>query len=71
MAADADALSSGYVTPREIKEAQWASEAAAALGKPNKVEARSLYKELGGRKFKGKSKFGDARDRGGWDDGGD
>ena len=71
MASDADALSSGYVTPREIREAQWASEATTALSKPNKVEARTMYKELGGRKFKGKSKFGETRDRGGWDDGGD
>lgn len=72
MASDADALSSGYVTPREIREAQWASEAAAATAKPNKLEARSMYKELGGRKFRGKNKFGgETRDRGGWDDGGD
>ncbi|KAJ1310773.1 hypothetical protein OPQ81_009294 [Rhizoctonia solani] len=72
VAADADALSSGYVTPKEIREAQWANEAAAANSRPNKVEARSMYKELGGRKFRGKNKFGsEARDRGGWDDGGD
>ncbi|QRV76832.1 F-box-like protein [Ceratobasidium sp. AG-Ba] len=73
MAADADALSSGYVTPREMREAQWASEAAAAANpKLGKVEARSIYKELGGRKAKTKNKFGaETRDRGGWDDGGD
>jgi len=72
LAGDADALSSGYVTPREIREAQWADEAAAAGAKLNKLEARSIYKELGGRKFKGKNKFGgETRDRGGWDAGGD
>ncbi|KAG9104687.1 hypothetical protein FRC06_000073 [Ceratobasidium sp. 370] len=71
MAADADSLSSGYVTPREIREAQWAGEAAAANAKLGKLEARSMYRELGGRKSKAKSKFGETRDRGGWDDGGD
>ncbi|KAG8688993.1 hypothetical protein FRC08_011159 [Ceratobasidium sp. 394] len=71
MAADADSLSSGYVTPREIREAQWASEASAANAKLGKLEARSMYRELGGRKSKAKSKFGETRDRGGWDAGGD
>jgi hypothetical protein len=72
MAADAEALSSGYVTPREMREAQWADEASTTNAKLGKLEARSLYKELGGRKFKGKSKFGgESRDRGGWDDGSD
>ncbi|KAG8742113.1 hypothetical protein FRC10_001983 [Ceratobasidium sp. 414] len=71
MAADADSLSSGYVTPREIREAQWASEAAATNAKLGKLEARTMYRELGGRKSKAKSKFGETRDRGGWDDGGD
>ncbi|CAE6426191.1 unnamed protein product [Rhizoctonia solani] len=72
VASDADALSSGYVTPKEMREAQWANEAAAVNSRPNKVEARSMYKELGGRKFRGKGKFGnETRDRGGWDAGGD
>ncbi|KAG8740389.1 hypothetical protein FRC12_016017 [Ceratobasidium sp. 428] len=71
MAADADTLSSGYVTPKEYREAQWASEAASANSKLSKLEARSLYKGLDGRKSKTKSKFGETRDRGGWDEGGD
>ncbi|KAF8707926.1 A Receptor for Ubiquitination Targets, partial [Rhizoctonia solani] len=72
VAADADALGSGYVTPKEMREAQWASEASAANLKPSRVEARAMYKDLGGRKFKGKNKFGsETRDRGGWGDGGD
>ncbi|CEL58348.1 hypothetical protein RSOLAG1IB_03094 [Rhizoctonia solani AG-1 IB] len=72
IASDADALSSGYVTPKEMREAQWASEAAAANSRPNKVEARAMYKDLGGRKFRGKNKFGgETRDRTGWVDGND
>jgi len=72
MASDAEALSSGYVTPREVREAQWANEASATSAKLGKLEARSIYKELGGRKSRGKNKFGgETRDRGGWDDGGD
>ncbi|KAG9086834.1 hypothetical protein FRC07_012973 [Ceratobasidium sp. 392] len=71
MAADADALSSGYVTPREVREAQWASDAAAANAKLGRLEARSIYKQQGGRKSKTKSKFGETRDRGGWDVGSD
>ncbi|GLB36672.1 putative A Receptor for Ubiquitination Targets [Lyophyllum shimeji] len=63
---------SGYMTPRELKEEQWRSEAEAT--KPGKVEMRSLYKELGGRKSKAKPKVGSTgvremggiRDKGGW-----
>ncbi|KAG6874157.1 hypothetical protein C0995_005575 [Termitomyces sp. Mi166 len=60
---------SGYQTPREIKEEQWRLEAEAAA-KPGKIEMREIYKELGGRKSKSKSKFGapGTRDRGGWEE---
>ncbi|KAJ3482571.1 hypothetical protein NLJ89_g12133 [Agrocybe chaxingu] len=64
---------SGYQTPREIKEEQWRAEAE-ATSKPGKVEMREMYKELGGRKARGKTKLGSSgafRDKGGWDDGGD
>jgi len=57
---------SGYQTPRELKEEQWRLEADAT--KPGKVEMRGMYKELGGRKSKAKSKVGSSgiRDKGGW-----
>ena len=65
---------SGYQTPRELKEEQWRLEAEAAE-KPSKLEMREMYKELGGRKSKGKAKLGatgGTRDKGGWaPDGGD
>ncbi|KAF8961025.1 hypothetical protein BDZ97DRAFT_1830946 [Flammula alnicola] len=62
---------SGYQTPREMKEEQWKQEEEAAA-KPGKVEMREMYKELGGRKSRGKTKLGSTgiRDKGGWDDGG-
>jgi len=63
---------SGYQTPRELKEEQWRQEAQAAE-KPGKLEMREMYKELGGRKSRGKAKLGatgGTRDKGGWDDGG-
>ncbi|KAF9007949.1 hypothetical protein BDQ17DRAFT_1301793 [Cyathus striatus] len=63
---------SGYQTPREIKEEQWKQEAHAA-SKPGKLEMREMYKELGGRKAKSKTKLGSSggvRDKGGWDEGG-
>ncbi len=59
---------SGYQTPREIKEEKWREEAE-ATSKPTKVEMREMYKELGGRKARGKGKLGGTtgmRDRGGW-----
>ncbi|KAJ3489394.1 hypothetical protein NLI96_g2170 [Meripilus lineatus] len=67
---------SGYQTPREIKEEKWRSEAEASA-KPSKLEMREMYKELGGRKMRGKGKVASVgagsggRDRGGWgeDDG--
>lgn len=64
------ALSSGYSIPRSIREEKWASEAMDVAS--NKVEMRGMYKELGGRKARGKTKVGmgggaGARDRGGWD----
>ncbi|TDL22334.1 hypothetical protein BD410DRAFT_257488 [Rickenella mellea] len=63
---------SGYQTPREIREEQWRMEGEAA-SKPSKVEMREIYKELGGRKVRGKGKItpGGIRDRGGWDADGD
>ncbi|KAH8101502.1 hypothetical protein BXZ70DRAFT_891444 [Cristinia sonorae] len=67
---------SGYQTPREVKEERWRSEAESAL-RPNKVEMREMYKELGGRKARGKGKVasvgagGGSRDRGGWAEEGD
>jgi len=62
------AYNSGYQTPREIKEDQWRSETGAAA-RPNKVEMREMYKELGGRKARSKTKLGSTgptRDKGGW-----
>jgi len=63
-------LPSGTQTPRELKEEQWKSEAEASF-KPGKAEMRSMYKELGGRKSRGKAKLASSgtRDRGGWADG--
>ena len=62
-------LSTGYQTPRELKEEQWKQEAA----KPGKVEMREMYKVLGGRKARAKTKLGSSgiRDKGGWDEGAD
>lgn len=59
---------SGYQTPRELKEEQWRQEA--QIAKPNKLEMRTMYKELGGRKSRGKTKLGSSgiRDKGGWAD---
>jgi len=63
-------LSTGYQTPRELKEEQWKLEA--QLAKPGKVEMREMYKELGGRKARAKTKLGSSgiRDKGGWNDDG-
>ena len=63
---------SGYQTPREIKEEQWKLESE-AISKPGKLEMREMYKELGGRKARTKTKLGSTgiRDKGGWDDGGE
>ncbi|KAI0656765.1 hypothetical protein C8Q70DRAFT_1008470 [Cubamyces menziesii] len=63
---------SGQQTPREIREEKWRQEAE-ATAKPSKVEMREMYKELGGRKARGKGKLGGTggmRDRGGWNDAG-
>jgi len=60
---------SGYQTPKEVNEEKWHAEA--QLSKPGKVEMRDMYKEMGGRKSKGKTKLGmagGARDKGGWAD---
>jgi hypothetical protein len=63
-------LSTGYQTPRELKEEQWKLEA--QIGKPGKVEMREMYKELGGRKARAKTKLGSSgiRDKGGWSEDG-
>jgi hypothetical protein len=63
-------LSTGYQTPRELKEEQWKLEAQVA--KPGKVEMREMYKELGGRKARAKTKLGSSgiRDKGGWNEDG-
>jgi len=60
---------SGYQTPRELKEEQWRQEA--HIAKPNKLEMRTMYKQLGGRKSRGKAKLGSSgiRDKGGWVEG--
>lgn len=61
---------SGYATPREVREEKWRQEAE-DRERPTKNEMREMYKELGGRKTRGKSKFGGVtRDKGGWGDGG-
>jgi hypothetical protein len=62
---------SGYQTPREIKEEQW-KQAEESAARPGKVEMREMYKELGGRKARAKTKLGSSgvRDKGGWDEGG-
>ncbi|KAF9540043.1 hypothetical protein CPC08DRAFT_770873 [Agrocybe pediades] len=62
----------GYITPRELKEEAWRAEQQ-AIDKPGKLEMREMYKDLGGRKAKTKTKLGSSgfRDKGGWDNGGD
>ena len=55
-----------------MREEKWRAEADTQF-KPSKNEMREMYKELGGRKAKAKSKVGasGSRDRGGWgEDGG-
>ncbi|KAL4065762.1 hypothetical protein V8B97DRAFT_1874835 [Scleroderma yunnanense] len=62
----------GYQTPKERNEEKWRLEEE-AQSRPNKVEMREMYKELGGRKAKSKVKLGSAggaRDKTGWDGGG-
>ena len=62
------ASSSGYQTPREMREEKWKQEAE-TQSKPTKEEMREMYKELGGRKARAKGKVGTpggARDKGGW-----
>ncbi|ETW78293.1 hypothetical protein HETIRDRAFT_241805, partial [Heterobasidion irregulare TC 32-1] len=64
---------SGHQTPREQREERWRLEAE-AVDKPGKLEMREMYKELGGRKSKAKTKLGGTagvRDKGGWDAGSD
>ncbi|KAJ6569422.1 hypothetical protein B0H19DRAFT_939004 [Mycena capillaripes] len=67
----ASPLLSGAQTPRELKEEKWRQEAETTA--PGKLEMRSMYKELGGRKSKEKSKWGSSgvRDKGGWSGDGD
>ncbi|KAF9261096.1 hypothetical protein L218DRAFT_961783 [Marasmius fiardii PR-910] len=63
---------SGYQTPREIREERWRQEAEATAS-PGKLEMRAMYKELGGRKSRTKTKLGSTgvRDKGGWGEDGD
>ncbi|KIK66053.1 hypothetical protein GYMLUDRAFT_239702 [Collybiopsis luxurians FD-317 M1] len=58
---------SGYQTPREIKEERWRQENE-ATATPGKIEMRAIYKEMGGRKSRAKTKLGSSgvRDKGGW-----
>ncbi|KAF8310880.1 hypothetical protein DL93DRAFT_2169444 [Clavulina sp. PMI_390] len=61
------APSSGYSTPRSIREEAWAAEAQEAA--TDKGEMRQMYKEMGGRKARAKAKVGmggKGKDRGGW-----
>ncbi|KAJ7019371.1 hypothetical protein C8F04DRAFT_1092111 [Mycena alexandri] len=62
---------SGAQTPRELKEEKWRQEAETTA--PGKIEMRGMYKELGGRKSKVKTKWGSSavRDKGGWSGDGD
>ena len=63
------ASSTGYSTPRDIREERWAQENGGTDGISSKSEMREMYKELGGRKAKSKNKVGsggETRDRGGW-----
>ncbi|KZO99570.1 hypothetical protein CALVIDRAFT_553082 [Calocera viscosa TUFC12733] len=48
---------SGYHTPKEMKEELWAKEAE-QRDRPNKIEMREAYKELGGRKARVKGSGG-------------
>ena len=60
---------SGYQTPKEANEEKWRADA--ELSRPGKIEMREMYKEMGGRKSRGKTKLGmggGGRDRGGWAD---
>lgn len=55
-----------------MREEQWRVET--EVSKPGKIEMREMYKELGGRKARNKTKVGatTSRDKGGWvDEGGD
>ncbi|KAG1725585.1 uncharacterized protein EDB91DRAFT_1239803 [Suillus paluster] len=64
---------SGYQTPKELKEEQWRQEELTQT-RPGKVEMREMYKELGGRKSRTKTKLGGSggyRDRTGWGEGDD
>lgn len=61
---------SGAQTPREVREEKWRLDAEGE-SRPTKNEMREMYKELGGRKARGKTKLGGSgstRDRGGWSD---
>lgn len=60
-------LGSGYQTPKELREEKWKQEAEAQSA-PGKVEMRAMYKDLGGRKSRNKTKLGSTgvRDKGGW-----
>ncbi|KIY72153.1 hypothetical protein CYLTODRAFT_418130 [Cylindrobasidium torrendii FP15055 ss-10] len=56
--------SSGYMTPREVKEERWKQEADQSSKGVSKNEMRDMYKELGGRKVRGKGGLGGREVRG-------
>jgi hypothetical protein len=57
-----------------VREERWREESE-GVARPGKLEMRSMYKEMGGRKAKSKSKVGreggGTRDKGGWEGGGE
>ena len=62
----------GYQTPKERNEERWRVDEE-VRSRPNKIEMREMYKELGGRKARSKVKLGSTggtRDKTGWADGG-
>jgi hypothetical protein len=57
-------------TRAQLKEEMWEQQDV-ATERPDKLEMREMYKELGGRKAKDKTKMGrqgGTRDKGGWAD---
>lgn len=52
------------MTPREVKEERWKQEADQSNKGVSKNEMRDMYKELGGRKVRGKGGLGGREVRG-------
>ena len=62
-------LQDGYLTPRELKEEEWARQEQLMIA-PDKVQSRAWYKEVGGKRVK-KTKTGmtgGMRDRTAWEE---